>query len=117
MANLTSQFKISSDPRQSGQGFPGGDFAGGGPPPGDFAGGFPGGGGGQGFRGGQASGSNGQSGNSANGNSSSNGQTNLNASRFGSAFYDVVIQYLQEKVNPGSSNQPENQATSQPGNQ
>jgi hypothetical protein len=118
-ANMTpEQLATAQAARQSGQGFPRGDFSGGGPPPGDFAGGFPGGGEGQGFRGGQTSGSNGQSGNSTNGNNSSNGQTNLNGSRFGSAFYDVVIQYLQEKVNPGSSNQqPGNQATSQPGNQ
>jgi len=115
-ANMTpEQLATAQAARQSGQGFPGGGFPEGGVvPPGGFSGGGGGQvpGGGQGFRGGQANGFSGQNGNSTNGNNSSNGQTNpnLNASRFGSAFYDVVIQYLQGKINPGSNNQP----TSQP---
>lgn len=121
-ANMTPEQQSTAEAaRQSGQGFagPGGGFPEGGLPPG----GFSGGGGGQGFRGGQGGGFNGQSGGSTNGNGSTNDQTNpnLNTSRFGSAFYDVVIQYLQEKINPGSSTQPTrqpgNQPTAQPGNQ
>jgi len=118
-ANMTpEQLATAQAARQSGQGSSGGGFPEGGFPPGGFAGGGGGGqvpGGGQGFRGGQTNDFSGQGGNSTNGNNDSNGQTNpnLNASRFGSAFYDVVIQYLQGKINPGSNNQP----TRQPGNQ
>lgn len=119
-ANMTPEQQATAQAAlQSGQGFagPGGDFPEGGLPPGGFSGG------GQGLRGGQGGGFSGQPGGSTNGNSSSNDQanSNLNASRFGSAFYDVVIRYLQEKITPGSSTQPtrlpENQPTAQPVNQ
>lgn len=118
--NMTPEQQATAQAaRQNGQGFPGGGFPGGGFPP---SGDIPGGAGGQGFRNGQGSNFNGQSGRS-NGNNSSNGQTNpnLDTARFGSAFYDVVIQYLQRKIDPGAFNQatsqPGIQATAQPGNQ
>ncbi len=111
-ANITPEQQATAQAaRQNGQGLAGGGFPGGGfPSPDDI----PGGAGGQGFRNGQGSNFNGQSGRS-NGDNSSNDQTNpnLDTTRFGSAFYDVVIQYLQQKIDPGAINQ----ATSQPGNQ
>ena len=126
-ANMSpEQLATAQAARQSGQGFPNGGFPEGGFPQGGFPGGGGGGqvpGSGQGFRGGQANGFNGQGGNSTNGGNSTGDQTNpnFNASRFGSAFYDVVIQYLQGKINPGSNNQPTSQpgiqSTRQPGNQ
>ena len=90
--NLTAEQQATAEARrESGQGFPEGGIPGGAPP----GGGIPGGGGppGGGFPGGGA-----QGGGSSGGASGSGQSNNRPRSGFGNAFYDAVIQYLQEKA-------------------